>query len=168
MMDVGCFSHTLDHVGERMNTPILDDFMTVWVNLFSRSPKAKLIWKSQTGISVLSYSTSRWWSKFELIEQVRDMFGDIVTFVRNKDLPAATTGKLLSIVQDIPKLRKLKMELVVTVDAMEPSVRATYDLEGDGPLVLYAYQIISSLFAHISLAHHPNVAKNLAQRKSPT
>ena len=28
MVDVGCFSHTLDHVGEHMNTPILDKFTT--------------------------------------------------------------------------------------------------------------------------------------------
>ena len=27
MMDVGCFSHTLDHVGENMNTPILEEFI---------------------------------------------------------------------------------------------------------------------------------------------
>ena len=26
VMDVGCFSHTLDHVGENMNTPILEEF----------------------------------------------------------------------------------------------------------------------------------------------
>lgn len=28
LLDVGCFSHTLDHVGERMNTPILHDVLT--------------------------------------------------------------------------------------------------------------------------------------------
>ena len=26
MLDVGCFSHTLDHVDERMRTPISDEF----------------------------------------------------------------------------------------------------------------------------------------------
>ena len=26
VMDVGCFSHTLDHVGEHMKTPVLDEF----------------------------------------------------------------------------------------------------------------------------------------------
>ena len=31
MLDVGCFSHTLDHVGERMRTPILDEFAKVWI-----------------------------------------------------------------------------------------------------------------------------------------
>ena len=58
------------------------------------------------------------------------------------------------------------MELAVTVDAMEPFVKATYDLEGDGPLVLYAYQKLSTLYAHVTLSHHPNVlavADDLAQ-----
>lgn len=52
------------------------------------------------------------------------------------------------------------------VDVMKPFVKTTYDLEGDGPLVLYAYQKISSLYANITLAHHPNVlavADDLAQ-----
>ena len=71
MMDIGCFANTLDHVGEKMHTPILNEFMTNLIYLFSRSPKAKLIWRSQTGISIVSYSTTRWWSKFELIKQVQ-------------------------------------------------------------------------------------------------
>lgn len=36
-------------------------------------------------------------------------------------------------------LRKLKVELAATVDAMRPFVQATYNLEGDGPLALVAY-----------------------------
>lgn len=32
MLDVGCFSHTLDHVGERMKTPILDEFTKAWIS----------------------------------------------------------------------------------------------------------------------------------------
>ena len=166
MMDICCFSHTIDDVGEKMNTPTLNEFMTSWISLFSRSPKAKLIWRSQTGISILSYSTARWWSKFELMKQVHDLFGDISTFLTNEELPAITTKKLLAIIDDLPSLRKLKIELAVTIDAMEPFVKATYELEGNGPLVLYAYRRLSSLYAHITLAHHPNVlavAKDLAQ-----
>ncbi len=33
--DIGCFSHTLDHVGENMKTPILDKFVSGWINMFS-------------------------------------------------------------------------------------------------------------------------------------
>ena len=31
LLDVGCFSYTLNHVGERINTPILHDFCNVWI-----------------------------------------------------------------------------------------------------------------------------------------
>ena len=39
VIDIGCFSHTLDHVGQNFNTPVLDQFTKTWINLFSRSPK---------------------------------------------------------------------------------------------------------------------------------
>ena len=42
LLDVECFSHTLNHVGERMNTPILHDFCNAWIALFSRSPRSRL------------------------------------------------------------------------------------------------------------------------------
>ena len=35
---IGCFSHTLDRVGEKFNVPTLYDFMTYWISLFSHSP----------------------------------------------------------------------------------------------------------------------------------
>jgi len=149
-----------------MHTPILDEFMASLISLFSRSPKARLIWRSQTGISIISYSCTRWWSKFELIKQVHNLFPDVCTFLRNDELPSTTSRKLLKIIEDVASLRKLKIELAITVDTMEPFVKTTYDLEGDGPLVLYAYQKISSLYAHITLAHPPNVlavADDLAQ-----
>ena len=54
IMDIGCFSHTLDHVGERMKTPILDDFTKAWISLFTHSPKSRLAWKTQTGLPIPS------------------------------------------------------------------------------------------------------------------
>ena len=39
------------------------------------------------------------------------------------------------------------VELAVTVDAGMPSVQATYNLEGDGPLALTCYETISALYA---------------------
>ena len=37
------------------------------------------------------------------------------------------------------------VELAVTVDAAMPFVKATYNLEGDGPLALSCYETISGL-----------------------
>jgi len=82
-----------------------------------------------------------------VVNQVHDTFGDVTTFLNDHsiDLPAVSRGKLIDILNDAAKLRKLKMELAITVDAMKPFVCATYDLEGDGSLALTAYQQISKL-----------------------
>ncbi len=49
LVDVGCFSHTLDLVGSKFVTPCLASFIVWWVSLFSHSPKAMLLWKERTG-----------------------------------------------------------------------------------------------------------------------
>ena len=169
LLDVGCFSHTLDRVGERMKTPILDEFTKAWISLFSHSPKSRLAWRTQTGLSTPTYSATRWWSKFEVIHQLHNSFGDVPVFLHGNDLPSATTGKLLKILEDEPTCRKLKMELAIMVDAMELFVKATYLLEGDGPLALVVYQQLSLLYSHISTEYYPNVAavaKLLSRGKS--
>ena len=76
-------------------------------------------------------------------------FGDIEKFLKNDDLPLATSTKLLQVLDDPVKTRKLKIETATTVDAMEPFVKATYKLEGDGALSLVAYQQLSMLYASV-------------------
>ena len=43
MLGIGCFSHTLNRVGERFNVPMLNEFVTYWISLFSHSTKAKFL-----------------------------------------------------------------------------------------------------------------------------
>ena len=86
-------------------------------------------------------------------------------FLHGSGLPVTTTGKLLEILEVQPKCRKLKMELSIMVDAMEPFVKTTYVLEGDGPLALIVYEEIRKLYSHISLEYYPNVAA-LAKQQS--
>ena len=101
-----------------------------------------------------------------MVQQMYNRFGDVSEFFRvNTELPAATTKKMVDVLNDPSQLRKLKKELAMTVDGMEPLVKATYALEGDGVLYLVAYEIISALRSHIVASHHPNVtavAKHLA------
>ena len=73
--NVGCFSHTLDLVGSKFETPTLSTFIVWWISLFSHSPKAMLLWKERTGLSYKGYSVTRWWSKFEVINQLIELFG---------------------------------------------------------------------------------------------
>lgn len=87
IFDVGCLSHTLDHVGEKLNTPLVDEFFKNWIGIFSRSPKTRLAWTSSTGLPSPSYSTTRWWSRFEVLDQAFKVFGDVCSFVNQPDLP---------------------------------------------------------------------------------
>ena len=155
LLDVGCFSHTLNHVGERMNTPILHDFCNAWIALFSRSPRSRLLWRTQTCLSAPSYSSTRWWSQFEVIHSMLKTFSDVKKFLERDDLPPATSTKLLQVLDYPAKTSKLKLEIATTVDAMEPFAKATYKLEGDGPLSLEAYQQLSILFASMSTQLYP-------------
>ena len=72
ILDIGCFSHTFDHVGAKFNTPTLTKVMKHWILLFAHSPRAKLMWIDLTGRSPKTYSSTRWWSKWECIKQ--DLF----------------------------------------------------------------------------------------------
>ena len=157
VINIGCFSHTLDHVGEHMQTPTLDRFFRAWTSLFSRSPKTRLLWKGQTGLSCPSYSSTRWWSLFEVIHHLFVSFGDLAPFLEKEELSGANFKRLREIMDDQPTKRKLEIEMAVTIDGMEPFVKATYFLEGDGPLALHAYERISSLLSAITTRHFPNV-----------
>ena len=93
---------TLDRAGTNFQTPTMEGFVSKWASLFSRSPKASLAWKTQTGLPVPSYSETRWWSKWEVAKQVLIYFGDVVTFVNSSpaDLAPATIGKLREVLHD--------------------------------------------------------------------
>ena len=85
-------------------------------------------------------------------------FSDVKKFLERDDLPRATSTKLLQVLDDPAKTRKLKIEIATTVDAIKTFVKATYKLEGDSPLSLEAYKQLSILFASVSTLHYPNVA----------
>ena len=48
------------------------------------------------------------------------------------------------------------IELAVTIDAGEPSVKACYTLEGDGPLALSCYEVFSTVRASLQVKHWAN------------
>ena len=80
-MDIGCFSHTLCHVGEKFQVPTITKFMQHWEQMFKHSHKARLLWREQTGRSIATYSSTRWWSLWECQKQLLELFGDIPGFL---------------------------------------------------------------------------------------
>ena len=105
LLSVGCFSHTIDRVGEQFCTPHLSEFITSWISLFSHSPKTRILWLDQTGRSMATYSVTRWWSCWEVIEQVSIQFGDVLLFLQREDLGSAMTNAKLVTFLQIPRRR---------------------------------------------------------------
>ena len=92
------------------------------------------------------------------MQQLMVHFGDLERFLTyNNMFSPATKAKLLSILTDPSKCASLQMELAAVVDAGVSLVRATYNLEGDGPLVLECYEIMSTVVASIQAGFYPNV-----------
>lgn len=64
-------------------------------------------------------------------------FGDVLPFLSHEEIGSpATISKLTGILSDQGKSVYLQIELAVVVDAGKKFVKATYNLEGDGPLAL--------------------------------
>ena len=113
LLSIGCLSHTIDRVGEHFNTPNLSEFIISWISLFSHSPKTRFLWLDQTGKSMATYSPTRWWSRWEVIEQVSVQFGDVLPFLRRDDLGSATTtAKLMTFLLILRRGPSLKWSLL--------------------------------------------------------
>ena len=156
---IACFSHMLNRVGEHFSTPILSEFTSAWISLFSHSSKTKLLWKAQTGKAMATYSTTRWWSKWEVQNQVLEYFGDIEGLLRQNaaDLGVATRSKLLCFFDDVQKKATLQVELAAVIDCGEKFVKACYMLEGDEALAFKTYEVINTVVAAIKTDHWPNL-----------
>ena len=51
-----CVARSLDNIGRHFNTDLLDSFFHLWVSLFSHSPVSRMLWKTQTGERIKTYS----------------------------------------------------------------------------------------------------------------
>ena len=74
---------------------MLREIVSMWISLFSHSPKARLYWKEETGVSMRTYSATRWWSKWEVMQQLMVQFGGVEPFlIKYPDMSPATNAKL--------------------------------------------------------------------------
>ena len=73
-----------------------------------------------------------------MMHQVMLQFGDVESFLRNY-ISSVTSLKLLQITCDV---QKEQGELAAVIDVGIHFVKATYVLEGYGPLILSYYEIV--------------------------
>ena len=84
-------------------------------------------------------------------------FGDIEPFLaENTDMGPSSRPRLLAILTSPEKLIHVKLELASVVDWGEVFVKATYNLEGDGPLAFTCYEEVQKVVAAVRVGHTPN------------
>lgn len=156
LFDVTCFSHAANNAGRRFEFPILKDFGQLWVQLFSSSCKAKLAWKQRTSSAIKMCSNTRWWSLWEVLNQVLEYFGDVKPFLETLDgVCRETVAQLRAIVNDEDDYETLRLQLAAMIDVGKHLVRLTYNLEGDGPLIFSAYTILQAATTAFSQGNWP-------------
>ena len=160
LLDITCFSHTIDNVGKHFEFHVLHRFSQLWVSMFSHSAAVRLAWKTRTGTAMKTYSATRWWSKWEVMKQLLEYFGDVEPFLReneNDHLAPSTTGQLLDIFNDASDAKEPKLELAALIDGGSHFVTATYYLEGDGPLIFSCYERLASVSHSVAVDSYPNL-----------
>ena len=152
---------TTNNVGSHFDFQVLDSFVRFWLGLFSHSNNAKLAWKERTGQSTRTFSETRWWSKWEVLNQAMDLFADVESFLhQNEVISPANRRHLLQIFDDPERLQKLRLEQAVVIHAGVHFVNATYYLEGDGPLTFSCYERLSAVAHAVAVAEE--VAREIA------
>ena len=132
--------------------------------MFSLSPASRLLWRTRTGTAMQLHSKTRWWSKWEVLNQVMEFFGDVEPFLRENDnLSPIFRASLLEIFDDSATARDLDIELAAMIDAGKHFVQATYYLEGDGPLVFTCYERLSALAHAIAIESYSNTEAKARQ-----
>ena len=160
VVDVRCFSHAIDGVGSHFNIPTVKRFLQLWNSLFTHSPATRLAWKERTGISKKSYSPTRWWSWWEVAQQIMLQFAEILPFVQDRLQTAANKATLRHVeemFEDGQMKLSLQLELAAVVDAGKPLVESTYILEGDGTLAWQCYEQLMVIQNSIQVANLPNL-----------
>lgn len=155
LADIICMSHSLDNVGKRMDTPVLDSFLQLWISLFAHSPAAKSAWRNVMGQSIKSYSATRWWSWWEVVQQLHNTFAGVPQFLRDLEAAHATRQGLLRIIDDGNSHNALRMQIAITVDTGKLFVEKTYTLEGDGELITSAYAHLQEISTEAALENYP-------------
>ena len=85
------------------------------------------------------------------------LFGDVEPFLtKNSDIGPSLRPKLLDMLHHLPTVIQLKVELAIVIDFGEQFVKSTYNLEGDGALIITCYEEILKLrvVVHSSYYQH--------------
>ena len=130
-----CLSHCANNAGEQAGFVLLDLFWTLIQKIFSQSQQAQDTWRLVTGEAWPTYSETRWYSKFEVMQKLADYFPDLLTIMTklvSAKVASQNSAKLLNLLLDHKKSWQLQIELASYTEVLVDLCKLCYNLEGDG------------------------------------
>jgi hypothetical protein len=159
-----CHSHTFSNAAKMLETQ-LESLGRLWelhVNAF-KGLNAKNVWTENMDKSMKTYSSTRWFSKRNVLVfvcQRWDEYTEFFNLAQFDDYKADTAIKKLRVVlnpngdaEQLQRLFLIRLELAIICDCTRRLHEATYHLEGDGPVALLAYDEVQTALRSISVAN---------------
>jgi len=153
LLDLRCLAHFVNLVGEKIDSKRVDDFMAGWRKMMGKSPKAQGIFKSIAKTAYITTSDTRWWSEWEQIKQVCELWPAVRRFLEHPEAPESKT-KLLPMMD-----LELSVHLAAVMDFGAKFAEASTMLQGkDVDVVTKTFDIMDSLREFCASPTCPNVA----------
>jgi len=147
-IDSDCIPHTTCHVGEKHELQILDALIKALTST-QLSTNAKACFKKFFGERMIMHQNVRWHVEFEQGEQIFTGYTCLEPWVTECEQQGHATETIAKVREVMSNGgQTLKLELAMSHDAFHLLVRRTYDLEGDGLLILHVYDYLMELQAH--------------------
>ncbi len=128
-VDIPCLSHFLNNCGEKIMAPTADAFLSAWSSIVSRSMVARSIIKDIIKEDPKRLSMTRWYSWWEIANQVLLCWGFVPSIIAALDVAQVAIHGVEKLSSILAQNRQLLMvELAIIVDLASPLVKATYDL----------------------------------------
>ena len=105
-----------------------------------------------------SYGETRWWSRWEILDQLGVHFSELQPLLDNNQVLSPKTMDCLRVmIKDPVRREHLQLELAAMMDIGQHFIKATYFLEGDGPLFFCTYRRLHELLEACNADHFPNI-----------
>ena len=144
--DIKCCSHMLNRVLNALPCDLVKKFTNKWGNICERSANLRLDFHDKVGVPLTRFSRIRWASRWECAKQIFDKWNAMLSLLQTTTSCEKGIKTCLNLFQ-----QQLHMELAIMVDFGMKITEAIYELEGDGFLVLKAYNMIKGLEKRLQL-----------------
>ena len=129
-----CMSHLACNAGDEAGFPLLNKLWSLLQKVFAHSTNAKDIFFEVSGMRWLTYSETRWFSKYDVFELLMKIFSDLLTVMTRivtVKTSQANSATLLNLLLDPARSNQLKIELAAYVDGIFELRNLCYYLEAD-------------------------------------